>query len=72
MALMQQAPAAIIFVVSKGAVGMGMPPQPRAAAAQAVAEFSARPNRIGRARMFAERSVGLRAASGENILLART
>ena len=31
----------------------------RAAAAQAVAEFSARPNRIGRARMFAERSVGL-------------
>ena len=31
----------------------------RAAAAQAVADFSGRPNRIGRARMFAERSVGL-------------
>jgi dihydroxyacetone kinase-like protein len=31
----------------------------RAAAAQAVAEFSGRPNRVGRARMFAERSVGL-------------
>ncbi|MFT3820126.1 MAG: DAK2 domain-containing protein [Rubrivivax sp.] len=47
----------------------------RGAAAQAVADFSGRPNRIGRARMFAERSIGLarprhggRAAHGRGAL----
>lgn len=33
--------------------------QARAAAAQAIADFRGKPNRIGRARMFAEKSIGM-------------